>query len=47
LIATLDSFCHTLEALPGGLEVTDAVSGPVVLDLRPAAVDTCTSRPGE
>ena len=40
MIATLDSFRHTLEALPGGLGVTDAVSGPVVLELKPAAVDT-------
>ena len=34
MIATLDSFRHTLEELPGGLGVTDAVSGPAVLDLK-------------
>ena len=34
LIATLDTFRDTLEDLGGGLGVTDAVSGPVVLDLR-------------
>ncbi|MBX7247895.1 MAG: antibiotic biosynthesis monooxygenase [Caulobacteraceae bacterium] len=34
MVATLDSFRHTLEDLGGGLGVTDAVSGPVVLDLR-------------
>jgi hypothetical protein len=33
MIATLDSFRHTLEDLGGGLGVTDAVSGPVVLEL--------------
>jgi hypothetical protein len=32
MIATLDSFRDTLEDLGGG--VTDAVSGPVVLDLK-------------
>jgi len=31
MIATLDSFRHTLEDLGGGLGVTDPVSGPVVL----------------
>ena len=31
MIATLDSFRHTLEDLGGGQGVTDAVSGPVVL----------------
>lgn len=34
MIATLDSFRHTLEVLGSGMGVTDAVSGPVVLDLR-------------
>lgn len=34
MIATLDSFRGTLEDLGGGLGVTDAVSGPVVLPLR-------------
>ena len=34
LIATLDSFRDTLEDLGGGLGVTDAVSGPVVLALK-------------
>ena len=34
LIATLDLFRDTLEDLGGGLGVTDAVSGPVVLALR-------------
>jgi quinol monooxygenase YgiN len=34
MIATLDSFRHTLEDLGGGMGVTDAVSGPVVLDLK-------------
>ncbi len=33
MIATLDSFRDTLEELGGGMGVTDAVSGPVVLDL--------------
>jgi heme-degrading monooxygenase HmoA len=33
MIATLDSFRHTLEDLGGGLGVTDPVSGPVVLEL--------------
>lgn len=31
MIATLNSFRHTLDDLGGGLGVTDAVSGPVVL----------------
>ncbi len=34
MIATLDSFRDTLEDLGTGLGVTDAVSGPVVLDLK-------------
>lgn len=34
MIATLNSFRDTLEELPGGLGVTDPVSGPVVLDLK-------------
>ncbi|QKS28103.1 MAG: hypothetical protein FAZ92_00562 [Accumulibacter sp.] len=34
MIATLDSFRDTLQDLGGGLGVTDAVSGPVVLDLK-------------
>ena len=34
MIATLDSFRHTLEDLGNGMGVTDAVSGPVVLDLK-------------
>ncbi len=33
MIATLDGFRETLEDLGAGLGVTDAVSGPVVLDL--------------
>jgi antibiotic biosynthesis monooxygenase (ABM) superfamily enzyme len=33
MIATLDSFRHTLEDLGGGLGVTDPVSGSVVLSL--------------
>jgi hypothetical protein len=33
MIATLDSFRHTLEDLGGGLGLTDPVSGPVVLPL--------------
>jgi quinol monooxygenase YgiN len=33
MIATLDSFRHTLEDLGGGLGVTDPVAGPVVLNL--------------
>jgi hypothetical protein len=34
MLATLDSFRHTLEDLGGGLGVTDPVSGPVVLALK-------------
>jgi hypothetical protein len=34
MIATLDSFRHTLEDLGGGLGVTDPVSGSVVLELK-------------
>ena len=34
MIATLDSFRHTLEDFGGGLGVTDPVSGPVVLALK-------------
>ncbi len=34
MIATLNSFRDTLEDLGGGLGVTDAVSGPVVLELK-------------
>lgn len=34
MIATLDSFRHTLEDLGGGLGVTDPVSGSVVLALK-------------
>jgi hypothetical protein len=34
MIATLDSFRHTLEDLGGGLGPTDPVSGPVVLKLK-------------
>ena len=34
MIATLDSFRHTLEDLGGGSGVTDPVSGPVVLALK-------------
>ncbi|MGE0280125.1 MAG: DUF718 domain-containing protein [Rhizobiaceae bacterium] len=34
MIATLDSFRHTLEDLGGGLGVTDPVSGPVVLAIK-------------
>jgi len=34
MIETLDSFRETLEDLGAGLGVTDAVSGPVVLDLK-------------
>lgn len=34
MIATLNSFRHTLEELGEGLGVTDAVSGPVVLPLK-------------
>lgn len=34
MIATLNGFRETLEDLGGGLGVTDAVSGSVVLDLK-------------
>jgi len=34
MIATLGTFRDTLEAFDGDLGVTDAVSGPVVLDLK-------------
>jgi hypothetical protein len=34
MIRTLDSFRGTLEDLGGGLGVTDAVSGPVVMTLK-------------
>jgi hypothetical protein len=34
MIATLNSFRHTLEDLGGGLGVTDPVSGPVVLSIK-------------
>jgi quinol monooxygenase YgiN len=34
MIATLDSFRHTLEDLGGGRGVTDPISGPVVLELK-------------
>ncbi len=34
MIATLNSFRETLEDLGGGLGVTDADSGPVVLSIR-------------
>ncbi|WP_431285112.1 antibiotic biosynthesis monooxygenase [Humitalea sp. 24SJ18S-53] len=34
MIATLNSFRDTLEDLGGGLGVTDAVSGPVVMALK-------------
>jgi quinol monooxygenase YgiN len=34
MIATLNSFRHTLDDLGGGLGVTDPVSGPVVLHLQ-------------
>jgi hypothetical protein len=34
MVSTLDSFRATLEDLGGGLGVTDAVSGTVVLDLK-------------
>jgi hypothetical protein len=34
MIATLDSFRDTLEDLGGGLGVTDAASGPVVMVLK-------------
>jgi hypothetical protein len=34
MIATLNSFRDTLEDLGGGMGLTDAVSGPVVLPLK-------------
>ncbi len=34
MIATLNAFRDTLEDLGGGLGVTDAVAGPVVLSLK-------------
>jgi hypothetical protein len=34
MIATLDTFRDTLEDLDGGLGVIDAVSGPVVVELK-------------
>ena len=34
MVATLDSFRHTLEDLGGGLGLTDPVAGPVVLNLK-------------
>jgi heme-degrading monooxygenase HmoA len=34
MIATLDSFRHTLDEVGPGLGVTDPVSGPVVLELK-------------
>ena len=34
MITTLDSFRDLLEDLGGGLGVTDAVAGPVVLELK-------------
>ena len=34
MIATLDTFRHTLEDLGSGLGATDPVSGPVVLALK-------------
>jgi hypothetical protein len=34
MIATLNGFRDTLEDLGGGLGVTDAVSGPVVMSLK-------------
>jgi hypothetical protein len=34
MIATLNTFRETLEDLGGGLGVTDAVSGPVVLSIK-------------
>jgi len=34
MIATLDTFRHTLEDLGSGLGVTDAVSGEIVLALK-------------
>jgi hypothetical protein len=34
MIATLDSFRHTLEDLGNGLGVTDPIAGPVVMALK-------------
>jgi hypothetical protein len=34
MIAALNTFRDTLEDLGGGLGVTDAVSGPVILEIR-------------
>jgi hypothetical protein len=34
MIATLNTFRHTLEDLGGGLGLTDPLSGPVVMELR-------------
>lgn len=34
MIATLNSFRHTLDDLGGGMGVTDPVSGPVVLAIK-------------
>jgi quinol monooxygenase YgiN len=34
MIATLDTFRHTLEDLGGGLGLTDPVSGPVAMALK-------------
>ena len=34
MVATLNTFRHLLDDLGSGLGVTDAVSGPVVLDLK-------------
>lgn len=34
MVATLDTFRHTLEDLGGDLGVTDPVSGPVVLEMN-------------
>ena len=34
MIATLDTFRETLEDLGGGLGVTDAIAGPVVLSAK-------------
>lgn len=34
MIATLDTFRHTLQDLGSGLGLTDAISGPVVMKLK-------------
>ena len=34
MIATLDTFRHTLEDLGGELGVTDPIGGPVVIELK-------------